>query len=94
MSHFSHKMFSVFDSKIKAFDPPFIMRNAAEAIRSFELAVNHSDNAKGKIATFPEDFVLFEIGEWSDVEGTFKLYDAKISLGTGIQMKKDSSSLN
>lgn len=88
MENTSHKMFSVFDSKVKAFDPPFVMRNAAEALRSFSLAVNHPDNKNGKIATFPADFTLFEIGTWCELQGKFVMHEAKASLATGLDVKE------
>lgn len=89
----SHKVYSVFDSKVKVFDPPFLMRNAAEALRSFNLAVNHESNKNGKIATFPADYTLFEIGEWNDLNGTMIMYEAKTSLATGLDVKETNTGI-
>ena len=94
MSHnSSHKVYSVFDSKVKVFDPPFLMRNAAEALRSFSLAVNHHTNKDGKIATFPADYTLFEIGEWNDLSGSISMYEAKTSLATGLDVKDTNTGI-
>nr|QJB19416.1 MAG: nonstructural protein [Microvirus sp.]QJB19670.1 MAG: nonstructural protein [Microvirus sp.] len=93
MENSSHKVYSVFDSKVKSFDPPFLMRNANEALRSFSLAVNHHTNKDGKIATFPADFTLFEIGEWSDLQGKMMMYEAKTSLATGLDVKDQQSGI-
>lgn len=89
----SHKVYAVFDSKVKVFDPPFLMRNAAEALRSFTLAVNHQSNKDGKIATFPADYTLFEIGEWNDLTGSIVMHEAKTSLATGLDVKDTNSGI-
>lgn len=88
----SHKVFSVFDSKVKAFDAPILFRNAAEASRSFATVVNSSDQQqRPKYAMHPEDFTLFEIGTWSDLTGKIEMHAAKISLCTALEVKENKS---
>jgi len=81
------KIYSVYDSKGEFFDKPFIQRNAADAVRGFEMAVNGDHDSM--IKRFPADYTLFEIGEWDDMTGTAVMHSAKINLGTGLQLQKD-----
>jgi len=81
----SHKLFSVFDSKAKAWLPPFVAPNAAVAIRSFEAAANQAGHDFNR---FAPDFVLFEIGAWSESEG--QVQDVvKVSLGVAVEFLKN-----
>lgn len=78
-----HKVFSVFDSKTGFFCPPFFLKARGEALRSF------ADTAQGKdtlISSHPEDFSLFELGEFDDSSAVFTLHPAPISLGTAIEL--------
>lgn len=81
------KVYSVYDSKGKFFDKPFIQRNSADAVRGFEMAVNEEKHDT-MIRRFPADYTLFELGEWDELEGIIKMHDAKINLGAGIQFSK------
>lgn len=57
------KIFSVFDSKAKAFMAPFTMGTVGMALRSFEEVANNRDHLIGK---HPDDFSLYEIGTFDD----------------------------
>lgn len=81
----THKVFSVYDSKAKGWLPPFVAVNAAVAVRSFERAVNDSGHDFHRFAT---DYVLFEVGEWSEHDGDLVNYAAKVSLGVAIEFVK------
>lgn len=78
-------MFSVFDSKAKAWLPPFICANSAVAIRSFEAACNEGSH---DFHRFASDFVLFEIGEWSEHDGTIVAI-SPVALGVAIEFLKN-----
>lgn len=83
-----HKIFSVYDSKTGAYCAPFFMKARGEALRSF------SDTAMGKdtlISSHPEDFTLFELGEYDDSCAKFTLYDTPVSLGVAIELLPKSS---
>jgi len=82
------KIYSVYDSKGSYYDKPFIQRNAAEAIRGFELAVNDQKH-ESMLKLYPADYTLFEIGEWDEQTGSVAMHSAKINLGNGLQMKKE-----
>jgi hypothetical protein len=62
------KLFVIRDNKSKAYHEPHIYTNKADAMRAVTLSVN-SDNKQNLFCTNPEDFSLFEIGEWNPVEG-------------------------
>lgn len=80
------KIFTVFDSKAETFMPPFTMETKGLAIRNFQDLVN---NPQTIFCNHSEDFTLFEIGEFSKDKGTINMYDTKISLGVGIEFKKE-----
>lgn len=78
-----HKIFSVFDSKVGSYCAPFFLKARGEALRSF------IDTAQGKdslISTHPEDFTLFELGEYDDSSAKFIIYDTPVSLGVALEL--------
>ena len=58
-----HKIFSVFDSKAELYLTPFFMKTKGEAVRGFEDVANDKNSAIGR---HPEDYTLFELGEYDD----------------------------
>lgn len=85
-----HIVFSVFDQKAKAFLPPFFMPTHGMATRVFSDCVNKDDH---QFASHPEDYTLFEIGEFDDS-------NAKITpcsphnLGVGVQFVSEPADIN
>ena len=75
------KVYSVYDQAAKAFTQPFYLHNDGLAVRSFQDNVNHQDS---QISKHPDQFTLFLIGEFNDVDGTITCHEPK-SLGTGLQ---------
>lgn len=64
-------IFSIFDEKAQAFSRPVLFNALGQALRSF------SDLAKDKttdIASHPEDFSLYHIGEFDDADAQIKSY--------------------
>lgn len=86
VSVYSHKVFSIYDSKAKAWLPPFFAVNAAVAIRMFERAVNDENTDYFRFAS---DYTLFEIGEWSESDGDLLNVQAKVSLGVAVEFLKN-----
>lgn len=82
------KIYSVYDSKAKAYNSPFYLRNSGEATRGFSDVVN---DGKSQISKYPEDYTLFELGEFDDEMGSIAMYDAKITLGGALQFKKETT---
>lgn len=64
------KLFTVRDSRVETFSPPMSMRHVGEAERWCADLVN---DGKSIMSKNPEDFALFELGEWDDVSAEFKL---------------------
>ena len=82
------KIYTVYDLKAEAYLPPFFMQNNGTAIRSFADAVNkegHEFNAH------PEDYVLFEIGEYDDKKAQITQGDANIALGNAVEYLQKST---
>lgn len=78
------KIFSVFDSKVMAFNTPFFQRSTGEALRAWSDAVNGQEG----FAKHPEDYTLFELGEFDDTDAKFELYSTPRSLGLAVEFVK------
>jgi len=83
------KVYATYDSKAEAYLQPFFMRARGEAIRGWTTVCN---DPKTQFFTNPEDFTLFELGEYDEFTGTLIPHPAKISLGCAIEFKKASES--
>lgn len=83
------KVCVVYDCKVEAYGNPFITPATGAAIRSFADEVNRSDKTS-EVASHPEDFTLFEIGTYDETKGIITMYEAKKSLGTGIDFRRDT----
>lgn len=79
------KVYTVYDSKVEAYMSPFVMRSKGEAVRAFSDTVNEENSQFNK---HPEDFTLFEIGEWNEKSGVLEMYAAKASLGLASEFKR------
>lgn len=60
------RIYSIYDKKAVAYTNPFYYHQKGQAIRGFEDAVNDLQSPLNK---HPEDFQLFQIGEWNDTTG-------------------------
>lgn len=81
------KVFAVRDLKVGAFLQPLFMRTAGEALRGFEDAVN-STSAENMIGKHPEDFSLYELGEYDEDLGRFTQPADPNPIGTAVEYKK------
>lgn len=79
------KIFATYDSKAEAYLQPFFMRARGEAVRAWETVCN---DPKSEFYNHPEDFTLFELGEYDELTGTLFPHQAKIALGCAIEFKK------
>lgn len=64
------KIYVVKDLAVQAHGLPFFMRSKGEAIRSFQDEVNGRGQDNSAIAAHPEDYELYEIGEYDEENGT------------------------
>lgn len=78
------KIFTTYDSKAEAYLQPFFLPSRGEAIRAWQDVVN---DQKTQFNKYPEDFTLFELGEFDSRSGTITT-NTKISLGNAIEFKK------
>lgn len=78
------KAFSVFDQKAECYMLPFFMGTKGQAIRSFQDCLKNQEHQFSK---YPEDFTLYEIGEYDDSKALLSPHDKKISLGTALELK-------
>lgn len=65
------KIYSIYDKKALAYTNPFYYHQKGQAIRALEDAVNDPQNPLSK---HPEDFTLYELGEWDDTTGAIKAH--------------------
>lgn len=85
------KAYAVYDTKVKNYTRPLYHRNAAEAIRGFEAECN---NPESQLNKFPQDFTLFEIGEWDDETAILTADIAHVSLGNALTFIKGQNISN
>lgn len=72
-------VFSVYDSKVGAYQTPFFLRSKAEAIRAVT-TVLHDKNSNYN--NYPADYTLFYLGEFDDVDADFNIKAAYENLGS------------
>ena len=77
---------SIRDSAADAYGRPFFLPSVGVAIRSFTDEVNRSSE-DNQIYQHPEDFDLFELGEFDDNTGRFVLLDMPKQLALGRMVK-------
>jgi hypothetical protein len=82
------KICTVYDSKAECYLQPFYCKSKGEALRSF---IEISNDSKSQIGKYPEDFTLFELGEFDDSNANFRMYDAKVALGCALEFVKTGS---
>lgn len=78
-------VFSVYDSKARAYGNPFVSARQELAVRDFTTAVRDPDTQLHK---YPEDFTLVEIGEFDDEICVFNLHKNPVPLGVAAQFKE------
>lgn len=76
-----HRLYTVYDSKAEFYSKPFYARSTGEALRQFQAAANDNQNS---IGLYPEDYALFEMGEFDELSGEINLLEAYKSLGRAI----------
>lgn len=75
-------VFAVYDQRVKAYMQPFFAQSKGSAMRSFIDCVNDPNHPLGK--TYG-DFVLFELGAWSDTSGIFEPLNVPAVVMTGYE---------
>ena len=81
------KIYSIYDSKAESYAKPIFADRVGEVIRSFGDIANDKSHPIGK---HPEDYSLYEIGEWDDDAGTVENTTPHKSLGKALDFVKNT----
>jgi len=84
------KVYAIYDAAIKQYEQPFHMRSNAEAVRGWMKIVNDPTT---KFHAHPEDFTLFELGEYNPETGQYRNLDTPHSLGVALNFKKEQTAV-
>lgn len=68
-----HKLFAIRDSKGEMYTPPFCKATFGLAEREFSELAN---NPQSQIGKHPEDFDLYQLGDYEDTTGKLQLLDS------------------
>lgn len=82
------QVFSVYDSKAEVFHQPMFLNTIGEATRNFEDACRQEDSP---MASHPEDYTLFHIGEFDSDKGLLTPLTTPASLGLAIEYLREDS---
>jgi len=77
---------SVKDRAADAYGRPMFVPSVGVAIRSFSDEINRQD-ADNQLYNHPDDFDLYELGEFDDNSGKFALHEEPKLLSLGKQVK-------
>lgn len=77
------KAYCLYDSKLEAYLTPFFAPNRGVAMRHFADLVANEDHPFGK---HPEDYTLFELGDFDDVTAMFNA-SAPASICNGLDLR-------
>jgi hypothetical protein len=78
MNQMKLKVFTIYDAKAEAYLQPFFLSTKGQAIRSITEALANTEH---QFAKYPQDFTLFELGEYDDSNGQMLPHQAPLSLG-------------
>lgn len=79
------KVFAIHDAKAEAYLQPFFMANKGTAIRAITELMEKNDHQFSK---YPEDFTLFELGEYDDQNGQMLPHTTPMPLCKAIELRK------
>lgn len=81
------EIYSVYDGKASFYLQPVYMQSRGHAVRSFMDNANDKTHFLGKT---PEDFTLFYLGTFDDIDGKFDLLNTPEPIGKAIQFVRPS----
>lgn len=73
------KFYAIKDTKADFFHAPNLLRNKGEVMRAVGNAINEPEK-RGELAAHPEDYSLYEIGEFCEQTGKINAYEAKLHI--------------
>jgi len=83
-----HSIFSIYDSKIEAYLPPFFMQTKAASIRAITDTMQDQQHPFSK---HPEDYTLFFLGTYDDNNSKFDIEITPQSLAVMIELIEQST---
>lgn len=84
-------LFAIKDLAAQAFGRPMFLPHAGVAVRSFTDEVNRpsqDSSLQNDLFAHPDDFELYELGEFDDSDGSFALHKVPKLLLQGKQVKR------
>lgn len=81
------KIFTIFDQKAEAYLAPFFLNTKGQAIRAFSDSINDPSH---QFNHHPEDYTLFQLGEYDDSAASIDTLPSPISLGVAIEYIKEA----
>ncbi len=75
-------MFTIFDSKVGAYSQPFFSPTKGSALRMF---IDNSNSSSSNINKHPEDYTLFQMGDFDDATASYEPLATPLSLGVAIE---------
>lgn len=82
------KIFTVYDSKAEAYLQPFYMQSKGAAVRAFADSCN---DPQSQFFKHPEDFTLFELGEYDDSTAKITSHQTLKSIGLALEFKNSDN---
>lgn len=79
------KILSVYDLKSRSYCPPLMSDTTESGIRSFQYQLMQPSS---DYALFPEDFILYELGEFDRSTGIFSLLHAPVQIARATDFSK------
>lgn len=80
------KIFAIYDDAVKEYTGPIPHKTPAEAERFFKSQVNNPQN--GNLHKFPENFTLFEMGDYDTEQGTLRGLTTPHSIVKAVSLKE------
>lgn len=82
------RIFCVRDRATDQFGNPMFLVNSGQAIRSFADEINAKTRDNNMLASHPEDFDLYECGEFNTDDGLFKTANPRqVAVGKDLILK-------
>ena len=76
------------DAKAEKFSMPFFQMNKALGLRMFSQLCS---DPQGQVSRYPEDYALFELGEFDDETGLMTALPQPLHLANALDFKSDDA---
>lgn len=83
-----YKVFTIYDTKGETYNMPWFVKTHGEAERTFS---NLANDERTNIAKNPEDYDLFQIGEFDDQTGTLTPHQTPTHVVKALHLLREKS---